>query len=175
MSNHTYRVTEIVGTSPDGVDQAVRNGITRASQTLRNLDVVRGDPGTRPDRGRRGRALAGRPQARLPPGGVGLTTPGAVRYALALLRLAQLGRPGRPACPDDGEPGPFGVVAHQLVVVHEDPDLVGTGEPLQDLQLGAPGGRRSALPRMCTGPSGRPWAVSQSSVSRRQRSGRPVR
>ncbi|MER6350179.1 dodecin [Streptomyces sp. NPDC001595] len=38
MSNHTYRVTEIVGTSPEGVDQAVRNGITRASQTLRNLD-----------------------------------------------------------------------------------------------------------------------------------------
>ncbi|MEU0742119.1 dodecin [Streptomyces sp. NPDC006134] len=38
MSNHTYRVTEIVGTSPEGVDQAVRNGISRASQTLRNLD-----------------------------------------------------------------------------------------------------------------------------------------
>ncbi|GAA3495005.1 dodecin family protein [Streptomyces prasinosporus] len=38
MSNHTYRVTEIVGTSPDGVDQAVRNGIERAAQTLRNLD-----------------------------------------------------------------------------------------------------------------------------------------
>lgn len=38
MSNHTYRVTEIFGTSPDGVDQAVRNGIERASQTLRNLD-----------------------------------------------------------------------------------------------------------------------------------------
>ena len=38
MSNHTYRVTEIVGTSPDGVDQAVRNGVERASQTLRNLD-----------------------------------------------------------------------------------------------------------------------------------------
>jgi flavin-binding protein dodecin len=38
MSNHTYRVTEIVGTSPDGVDQAVRNAITRASQTLRKLD-----------------------------------------------------------------------------------------------------------------------------------------
>ncbi|MEU0476066.1 dodecin [Streptomyces olivaceus] len=38
MSNHTYRVTEIVGTSPDGVDQAVRNGITRASRTLRNVD-----------------------------------------------------------------------------------------------------------------------------------------
>jgi len=38
MSNHTYRVTEIYGTSPDGVDQAVRNGIERAAQTLRNLD-----------------------------------------------------------------------------------------------------------------------------------------
>jgi flavin-binding protein dodecin len=38
MSNHTYRVTEIVGTSPEGVDQAIRNGIGRASQTLRNLD-----------------------------------------------------------------------------------------------------------------------------------------
>ncbi|MBK3640294.1 MULTISPECIES: dodecin [Streptomyces] len=38
MSNHTYRVTEIVGTSTDGVDQAIRNGIDRASHTLRNLD-----------------------------------------------------------------------------------------------------------------------------------------
>ncbi|AXL87064.1 dodecin domain-containing protein [Streptomyces sp. SID7813] len=38
MSNHTYRVTEVVGTSPDGVDQAVRNAVTRASQTLRKLD-----------------------------------------------------------------------------------------------------------------------------------------
>lgn len=38
MSNHTYRVTEIVGTSPESVDQAVRNGIARASQTLCNLD-----------------------------------------------------------------------------------------------------------------------------------------
>ncbi|GHD39627.1 MULTISPECIES: dodecin [Streptomyces] len=38
MSDHTYRVTEIVGTSHEGVDQAIRNGISRASQTLRNLD-----------------------------------------------------------------------------------------------------------------------------------------
>ena len=38
MSNRTYRVTEIVGTSPDGVDQAVRNGVERAGQTLRHLD-----------------------------------------------------------------------------------------------------------------------------------------
>ncbi len=38
MSDHTYRVTEIVGTSPDSVQQAIRNGVSRASKTLRNLD-----------------------------------------------------------------------------------------------------------------------------------------
>jgi flavin-binding protein dodecin len=38
MSDHTYRVTEIVGSSSDGVDQAIHNGLNRASQTLRNLD-----------------------------------------------------------------------------------------------------------------------------------------
>ncbi|ARZ66477.1 dodecin family protein [Streptomyces sp. HU2014] len=38
MSDHTYRVTEIVGSSPDGVDAAIRNGIGRAAQTLRGLD-----------------------------------------------------------------------------------------------------------------------------------------
>ncbi|MFD4628299.1 dodecin [Streptomyces sp. NPDC058284] len=38
MSNHTYRVTEIVGTSHEGLDQAIRNGVERASQTLRSLD-----------------------------------------------------------------------------------------------------------------------------------------
>ncbi|MET0976910.1 MAG: dodecin [Leifsonia sp.] len=38
MSNHTYRVTEIVGTSPESTDTAIRNGIARASQTLRNID-----------------------------------------------------------------------------------------------------------------------------------------
>jgi flavin-binding protein dodecin len=38
MADRTYKVTEIVGTSPDGVDQAIRNGISRAGETLRNLD-----------------------------------------------------------------------------------------------------------------------------------------
>lgn len=38
MSNRTYRLTEIVGTSPDGVDAAIRNGIQRAGKTLRHLD-----------------------------------------------------------------------------------------------------------------------------------------
>jgi flavin-binding protein dodecin len=38
MSNHTYRVVEIVGTSPDGVDAAIRNGLSRAADTMRALD-----------------------------------------------------------------------------------------------------------------------------------------
>lgn len=38
MSNHTYSVSEIVGTSETGVDEAVRNGIAEASKKLRNLD-----------------------------------------------------------------------------------------------------------------------------------------
>ena len=38
MSDRTYRVTEIVGTSHEGVDAAIRNGIERASRTLRHLD-----------------------------------------------------------------------------------------------------------------------------------------
>jgi flavin-binding protein dodecin len=38
MTDHTYSITEIVGTSPEGIDQAIRNGIARASRTLRNLD-----------------------------------------------------------------------------------------------------------------------------------------
>jgi len=38
MSNRTYRMTEIVGTSEVGVDDAIRNGIKRAGQTLRHLD-----------------------------------------------------------------------------------------------------------------------------------------
>jgi dodecin len=38
MSSRTYRVTEIVGTSPEGIDQAIRNGVTRASRTLRHVD-----------------------------------------------------------------------------------------------------------------------------------------
>ncbi len=38
MSNHTYSISEIVGTSTQGVDDAVRNGIAKASQSLRHLD-----------------------------------------------------------------------------------------------------------------------------------------
>jgi flavin-binding protein dodecin len=38
MNDHTYRVTEIVGTSPESVDQAIRNAIARAATTIRHLD-----------------------------------------------------------------------------------------------------------------------------------------
>ncbi len=36
--DHTYKIIELVGSSPDGVDQAIRNAISRAGETLRNLD-----------------------------------------------------------------------------------------------------------------------------------------
>ena len=38
MADHIYRIAEIVGTSPDGVDAAIRNAVARANQTLRNVD-----------------------------------------------------------------------------------------------------------------------------------------
>ncbi|MFI0368631.1 dodecin [Actinomadura sp. 1N219] len=38
MTDRTYRVTEIVGTSPESVEAAIRNGVRRAAQTLRHLD-----------------------------------------------------------------------------------------------------------------------------------------
>ena len=38
MADATYKVTEIVGTSPESIHQAVRNGIQRASDTIRHLD-----------------------------------------------------------------------------------------------------------------------------------------
>jgi len=38
MTERVYNVTEIVGTSPDGIDAAIANAIKEASKTLRNLD-----------------------------------------------------------------------------------------------------------------------------------------
>ena len=38
MSDHVYSVSEIVGTSPDSIEDAVRNALARARKTLRNLD-----------------------------------------------------------------------------------------------------------------------------------------
>jgi flavin-binding protein dodecin len=38
LMDHTYRVTEIVGSSRETIDQAVRNAVARANETLRHLD-----------------------------------------------------------------------------------------------------------------------------------------
>ncbi len=37
-ADYTYRVTEVVGTSRESLQHAVRNGVSRASETLRHLD-----------------------------------------------------------------------------------------------------------------------------------------
>ncbi len=38
MSDHVYRLSEIVGSSPVSVDEAVRNAIAKAGQTVRNIE-----------------------------------------------------------------------------------------------------------------------------------------
>jgi len=38
MTTHTYKIVEIVGSSPNGTDEAIRNAIAEASKTLRQLD-----------------------------------------------------------------------------------------------------------------------------------------
>jgi flavin-binding protein dodecin len=38
MAERVYRLTEIVGTSPDGLDAAIQTGIKRAASTLHGLD-----------------------------------------------------------------------------------------------------------------------------------------
>ena len=38
MAGHTYRVTEVVGTSSDGIDDAISSAIARAGETLHGLD-----------------------------------------------------------------------------------------------------------------------------------------
>jgi dodecin len=37
VSEHVYKTVELVGSSTDGMENAVRNAITRAGKTLRNL------------------------------------------------------------------------------------------------------------------------------------------
>ena len=38
MTNHVYRLTEVVGSSPDSVDEAIRTAIRKAAQTVRNIE-----------------------------------------------------------------------------------------------------------------------------------------
>lgn len=37
MSNHVYKSIEITGSSPKGIEEAIRNAVAKASQTLHNL------------------------------------------------------------------------------------------------------------------------------------------
>jgi flavin-binding protein dodecin len=38
VSDTIYRITEVVGTSPESVQQAIRNGIARVSRTVRHVE-----------------------------------------------------------------------------------------------------------------------------------------
>ncbi len=37
MNDHVYKIVELVGTSKNGIEDAIQNAIKRADQTLRNL------------------------------------------------------------------------------------------------------------------------------------------
>ena len=37
MSNHIYKKIELVGSSPDSIEDAVKNALSKASGSLRNL------------------------------------------------------------------------------------------------------------------------------------------
>lgn len=38
MTDNTYRVVEIVGTSTESIAEAIKNGVARAAETLQELD-----------------------------------------------------------------------------------------------------------------------------------------
>ena len=38
MADNIYKITEIVGSSTDSVTQAIHNGVSKAGETVRNLD-----------------------------------------------------------------------------------------------------------------------------------------
>ncbi len=38
MPDKTYKIVEVVGVSEESIQQAVRNALNKASQTLRNID-----------------------------------------------------------------------------------------------------------------------------------------
>jgi flavin-binding protein dodecin len=38
MSSRTYKLIDLVGSSPDSSDEAIRNAIAKASQTIKNID-----------------------------------------------------------------------------------------------------------------------------------------
>lgn len=38
MTHHVYRLTEVVGSSPDSIDDAIRTAISKAARTVRNIE-----------------------------------------------------------------------------------------------------------------------------------------
>ena len=38
MANHVYGISEVVGSSPEGIEAAVNNAVNKAAQTVRHLD-----------------------------------------------------------------------------------------------------------------------------------------
>jgi flavin-binding protein dodecin len=38
MSDHVYSITEIVGSSGDSIEDAIKNGVKTAAKSLRNLE-----------------------------------------------------------------------------------------------------------------------------------------
>jgi flavin-binding protein dodecin len=38
MTNHVYRLTEVVGSSPTSIDDAIRNAVRKASESVRNIE-----------------------------------------------------------------------------------------------------------------------------------------
>lgn len=38
MTNHVYRLTEVVGSSPASVDDAIRTAVKKAAETVRNIE-----------------------------------------------------------------------------------------------------------------------------------------
>ncbi|MEV6303202.1 dodecin [Actinoplanes sp. NPDC051861] len=38
MTHHVYRLTEVVGSSPTSIDDAIRTAVSKAARTVRNIE-----------------------------------------------------------------------------------------------------------------------------------------
>ena len=38
MTSHTYKLVELVGSSPNSTDEAIRNAVAKASATVKHID-----------------------------------------------------------------------------------------------------------------------------------------
>ena len=62
MSNHVYKILELVGSSTSGSDDAIRQALETASKTVPRHPLVRGGGDARPRGRRQGRPLPGHAQ-----------------------------------------------------------------------------------------------------------------